>query len=86
VLKQSEEMAKRILKDKDHDQATRIDLAYRLALSRLATKEEHAAVAKYLNNYRSKLESSGHKGNAQLAAWTSLCQTLFESGEFRYVY
>jgi hypothetical protein len=86
VLKQSEEMAKRILKDKDHDQATRIELAYRLALSRLATQEEHDAVAKYLNNYRAKLESSGHKGNAQLAAWTSLCQTLFESGEFRYVY
>ncbi len=32
VLRQAEEMAKRILKDKDRDQSTRIDMAYRLAL------------------------------------------------------
>ena len=86
VLRQSEEMAKRILKDKDRDQATRIDMAYRLALAGLATKEEHAAVAKYINAYRQKVAGAGHKGNPQLAAWASLCQTLFESGEFRYVY
>ena len=61
------------------------ELGHRLALSRLATKEEHVAVAKYLNNYRQKVADGGHK-SPQLAAWTSLCQTLFESGEFRYVY
>ena len=25
-------------------------------------------------------------GNPKLAAWTSLCQLLFETGEFRYRY
>jgi hypothetical protein len=85
VLRQAEEMAKRLLKDNDRDQATRIDMAYRLTLSRLATKEEHAAVSKYLNSYRKKVADNGHK-SPQLAAWTSFCQTLFESGEFRYVY
>jgi hypothetical protein len=86
VLQQSSEMAKRILAEKDRDQATRIELAYRFALSRLATERERASVAKYLNEYRKALEDSGHKGNPQFAAWTSFCQTLFQSGEFRYVY
>jgi hypothetical protein len=86
VLKQSEEMAKRLLADKDRDQATRINMAYRLALSRLATDEESASVAKYLKQYHQKVEDAGHKGSPQLAAWTSLCQTLFQTGEFRYVY
>ena len=46
VLQQSTEMAKRILAEKDRDQSTRIDLAYRYALTRLATKDEHAAGGK----------------------------------------
>ena len=40
VLEQSNEMAKRILAEKDRDQATRIELAFRYALSRLATPPE----------------------------------------------
>jgi hypothetical protein len=86
VLQQSSEMAKRILAEKDRDQSTKIDLAYRYALTRLATKDEHQRVAKYLNEYRHALEQAGGKVSPQVAAWTSLCQTLFECGEFRYVY
>ena len=33
-----------------------------------------------------RLRRAGHKENPQLAAWTSLCQTLFATGQFRYVY
>jgi len=86
VLKQAEDFAQRILADKDRDQTTRIDMAYRLALSRLASDEERANVAKFLHDYRQKLADSEHRGNAQVAAWTSLCQTLFQTGEFRYAY
>ncbi len=86
VLKQAEDFAQRILAEKDRDQGTRIDMAYRLALSRLASDEERANVAKFLKDYRQKLVDGEHKGNAQLAAWTSLCQTLFQTGEFRYAY
>ncbi len=86
VHEQAAAMAKRLLADKDRDQATRIDLAYRMALSRLATDKERASVARFLNEYREAVRGTGPKTTPQLAAWTSFCQTLFQSGEFRYVY
>jgi hypothetical protein len=43
-------------------------------------------VAKYLNEYRKAIEGATQKVRPQLAAWTSFCQSLFECGEFRYVY
>ena len=46
VLKQAEEMAKRILDQKDLNQATRIEMAYRLALGRLPAEQERAECAK----------------------------------------
>ena len=48
VLKQAEEMARRVLAEKGLDQGTRIAIAYRLALGRLPTDEEKATLAKYL--------------------------------------
>ena len=86
VLKQSDLMAKRILDQKDQNQQARIDTAFRLALSRPPTDHERSQVAKYLNEYRQTVQQSGQKVNPQLAAWTSVCQTLFQSGEFRYTY
>lgn len=86
VMKQSEQFAKRVLGKQGLPPAARVDLAYRLALGRLPTEREKSDVTKYLAEYRKSLESAQHKGNAQLAAWASVCQTLFASGEFRYVY
>ena len=86
VLKQSDLMAKRILDQKDLNQQARIETAFRLALGRLPTELERTQVAKYLNDYRQTIQQSGQKVNPQQAAWTSICQTLFQSGEFRYVY
>ena len=84
VLKQSEQMAKRVLGHKG-DERARIELAYRLALGRLPTDRERASVASYLTDYRKAVEAVDSR-NANLAAWASFCQTLFASGEFRYVY
>ncbi|MGE5193818.1 MAG: PSD1 and planctomycete cytochrome C domain-containing protein [Deltaproteobacteria bacterium] len=86
AMKQSEMLAKRVLAQKGAGPAAHVDLAYRLALGRLPTEREKAEVARYLGDYRKSLEEAGNKGNSHLAAWASFCQTLFASGEFRYVY
>jgi len=86
VLKQCEETAKRVLAHKDLDQAGRIDLAYRLALGRPPTQPERLDLAAYLTDYVKALDAAKQQGNHLFAGWTSLCQLLFECGEFRYVY
>ena len=87
VMKQSEEMAKRVLKPRRLGPGR----AHRPGLSPGAgppadRTTSNRDVAQYLTDYRKSLEAASHKGNPQLAAWTSFCQTLFASGEFRYVY
>jgi hypothetical protein len=86
ITTQAERMARRILQQKDLDQSARIDLAYRLALGRLPDEHEKTSIKRYLADYRETLAKAQPKGNPQFAAWASLCQTLFASGEFRYVY
>jgi hypothetical protein len=86
VLNQSAEFAKRVLKDQGLDQNARINLAYRLAVGRLPTDRERTEVAKYIVDFRKSFEEAKQKGNSSFAAWASFCQTLFESGLFRYVY
>jgi hypothetical protein len=86
VMKQAEQLARRVLAQKGSSPVAQIDLAYRLALGRLPTERERSDITHYLTEYRKLLEAADHKANAQLAAWTSFCQTLFASGEFRYVY
>jgi hypothetical protein len=86
VMKQSEQLAQRVLEPKELEPAVRIDRAYRLALGRLPSHREQSDIAKYLHDYHKSLETAGTKGNLQLATWASFCQTLFASGEFRYVY
>src|SRR5262249_26238843 len=85
-MKQSENLAKRVLAQKGSVPAEQIEQAYRLALGRLPTANEKSSVTGYLRDYRKALEEAGNKGDSLLAAWTSFCQTLFASGEFRYVY
>jgi Protein of unknown function (DUF1549)/Protein of unknown function (DUF1553)/Planctomycete cytochrome C len=86
VLVHSNRLAGRVLSHRDLTQAGRIDLAYRFALGRLPTKKERSEVRQYLADYRKSVEQAGAKGNPLFAAWASFCQTLFASGEFRYVY
>jgi len=57
-----------------------------LALGRLPTDRERAAAAAYLNDYRKTVAGASQRGNPQMEAWTTFCQALFQSGEFRYAY
>jgi hypothetical protein len=86
VLHQAEVMAKRVLAQEGLDPSGRVDFAYRLALGRLPTEIEKISLLRYLHEYRELLEAAGHRGPQHMAAWTSLCQTLFATGQFRYLY
>jgi hypothetical protein len=86
ILMQSTLMARRVLGTQGLNPDGRIELAYRLALGRLASEREKSQIKDYLASYQKSLESAGPKVNRQLASWTSFCQTLFASGEFRYLY
>ena len=55
--------------------AARVDYAFRLILGRPAPTDEQAATLAYLQECE-----------ASPTAWTSICQTLFASAEFRYSY
>jgi hypothetical protein len=86
VITQSHQMARRVLGTRGLTQDARIDLAYRLALGRVATEGERSEIKHYVASYHKSVEPAAPKGNPQVTAWASFCQTLFASGEFRYVY
>ena len=76
VSEQSEFFAKHVLDQTDLDTEARIDLAYRRALSRPAAPAEIDRAAGYLENNKDE--------ESELKAWTSFCQALYISAEFRY--
>jgi hypothetical protein len=87
VLEQAQAAAERLLAKSDlADDPARVDYAFRLVLGRPADAEQQAATLAYLNDYAASLATSEQPETKQLAAWTSVCQTLFASAEFRYVY
>ena len=86
VLNQSEQIARRLLANRQASDADRIAIAFRLTLGRSPTDAERAQVATFIADYRSSLSAAKFDGDATLASWTSFCQTLLASGEFRYVY
>jgi len=87
VLTQSEAMAKRLLSESRLvDDAQRVDYAFRLALGRSPEKQQQADVLAFVNNYEITLPASTKPEARRLEAWTTVCQTLMASAEFRYVY
>jgi len=86
VITQSNQMAQRVLGEMGPNSDVRIDFAYRIAFGRVASQSEKPALRHFLADYRHSLATSGTKGNADLATWAALCQSLFASGEFRYRY
>jgi cytochrome c553 len=86
VIEQANQLARRVLGPQKLSADARIDSAYRITLGRAAAEREKAEINRYLDSYRKSVQSANPKGNPELAAWASLCQTLFASGEFRYLY
>lgn len=92
VIEQSEALAKRLVAQSSMDDAARVELAYQLTLGRGATSIEKQRVIHYLDEVRKSLPESTGSGKTKIThdrtldAWTTFCQTLFASAEFRYVY
>jgi hypothetical protein len=87
VLEQAEKMGRGLLTPNSGDEAARIKRAYQRAVSRPPTSQEQERAAGYLRDYTAAVAADGASaGDAELAAWTSFCQTLLSSAEFRYVY
>lgn len=84
VLQKSEEFAQRLLQESD-DEKGRIDLAYRIALSRRSTEAEQLKAGRFLAEVVTSLPESKTEEERQMTAWTSFCQALFVSSEFRYL-
>ena len=86
VREQSAAMARRILAA-PLDHAGRIGFAYELALGRPPTESERARAASYLLNEARGLVpvKAGDKAGAAELSWSTFCQALFASAEFRYL-
>ncbi|MSQ94722.1 MAG: DUF1553 domain-containing protein [Gemmataceae bacterium] len=85
VRQQSRELAQRVLGRKEIDDAGRISLAYRLTLSRPATPKEIERATSYIADYEAAASEEKSVQNPRVAAWSSLCQALLASAEFRYI-
>jgi hypothetical protein len=83
VRQQSQTLADRLLKRQDLDDAARLQMAYRLALSREASAKEIERARVYVAEYESAAAKEG--SDARVAAWGSFCQALLASAEFRYI-
>jgi hypothetical protein len=77
VTKQAGAMAERVLRA--GNERACIDLAFQLAFARAATPAEQASTAAFL------AECNTEGKSAELQVWTTLCQALLASAEFRYL-
>lgn len=64
----------------------RIDAAFMVILQRKPNDDERRSALDFMKQYVDLVDKNGQPGVAQNAAWTSLCQALIATGEFRYVY
>jgi hypothetical protein len=82
VMEQAAAMAKRLIEEASADAEARIDLAYRLTLSRAPTEAERREVLEYVRTVRT---ATGDDARTETEAWTDVCHALFGSAEFLYV-
>src|SRR5262249_40100528 len=88
VRQQSLALARRVLGNKSLDDAGRVDAAYRLALGRPAKAKELGRFKKYWADSEGparKWARPAPASDPKTAAWSSFCQALLGSAEFRYL-
>ncbi|MGE0607835.1 MAG: DUF1553 domain-containing protein [Pirellulales bacterium] len=86
VVDQSRALAWRLVGDDEMDDGGRVDQAYQLALSRQPTKHEMFRALVFLADYEAASSpQQSSETNGKVAAWTSFCQAIFASAEFRYL-
>jgi cytochrome c553 len=82
VQKQATALADLLLRRSELSDRDRIALGYRLTLARPPSPKENERAQNYLADYETGAEK---EANPRLAAWTSFCQALLASAEFRYI-
>lgn len=85
VRKQAQSLATRVLARKDLDDAGRLKLVYQLALSRPAAPKEIERATSYIADYAAAASEEKSVQNPRMAAWSSFCQAVLASAEFRYI-
>ena len=86
VGQEAQAFAARLLKIESLDDVERIDLAYRLALGRPASVPERERAQNYLREYAAALIQQGDApGGTRESTWTSFCQAILASAEFRFL-
>ena len=83
VIKHAAAFTQRLL-DESIDDDARIDLAYRLAVSRHPSDAEKIRAAKFIQELQQQLSDTQPEA-AKLAAWAAYCQALYVSAEFRHL-
>jgi hypothetical protein len=85
IIGNSEALAKRLLAETKQLDTKKIDVAYRRTLSRPATEGEISRATAYLKSADERLRSrQPDSAKRRQIIWTSFCQALFASAEFRY--
>lgn len=86
MLRASQRLAESLLSRPDLDPRTRLDEAYRRALSRTPTDSEARRDLEYLSKFESTLESLGvAPPERPRRSWQVLCQSILASSEFLYL-
>jgi cytochrome c553 len=87
VTKQAQALAFRVATQAAKNDGARVELAYKLALGRSATSGERDRAEAYVYNYLRDpaLGRVRDTDEMKLKAWSSLCQALMASAEFRYL-
>ncbi len=87
VIQQATQTAKRVLSEAATNDEDRMLHAFRLILGRGPTSEQRERSLAYLRQMEKLAgDSTSSVDEKRIAAWSSVCQTLIASGEFRYVY
>jgi cytochrome c553 len=81
VRRQAQALASRARGRSNVDDAGRVQFIYRFALGRMPTEREIERAQRYIAEYAAAAQPSDPRG----AAWSSLCQALLASAEFRFV-
>ncbi|MBL8830359.1 MAG: PSD1 domain-containing protein [Planctomycetaceae bacterium] len=90
VISQAKALGERLLSDAALDDAGRVASVYRRAFAREATTAEVNRALQYLSSPESlvsdaKVKTPPTAEQLRLERWTSFCQIIFASAEFRYV-
>jgi hypothetical protein len=86
VLRCSDAMADRLLARTDLDAPRRIDLAFRRAYGRPASRKEIDRAENYVHRFEDELAAEGVAPEVRpRRAWQLLCQAIFSSSEFVFL-